>query len=108
VSRWKERNCWSPPGDPGEQPGTARTGGVGRERVLTPDEVMDGGELMLPVDLIRPYAMRPVTTQPEDPGSQWPVCGSTGCVAGWGAILAAPPGSFIRGSRIFLPGGEET
>jgi hypothetical protein len=74
---------------------------------LTPDELADGTELMLPADLIRQYAMRPLTTQPEEPGAQWPVCGSLGCVAGWGAVLSAPHGSFIKGPRIVLPSGEK-
>lgn len=74
---------------------------------LTPDELELGNELMLPVELIRPYAMRPLTVQPEEAGARWPVCGSTGCLAGWGGVLSAPAGSFIRGPRIVLPDGEE-
>lgn len=74
---------------------------------LTPDELSDNGDRLLPVDEIRPYAMQPIAMQPEEPNAPWPVCGSTGCVAGWAAVLAAPPGSFIRGWRIVLPGGAE-
>lgn len=74
---------------------------------LTPDEVADASDLDLPVDEIRPYALRPINVQPEQPGAVWPVCGSTGCIAGWGAILAAQPGSRIRGNRIILPNGDK-
>lgn len=74
---------------------------------LTPDELSEGTGLLLPVDLIRSYALRPVTAQPEDPGARWPVCGSTGCVAGWSGVLSAPQGSFIKGHVIVLPNGDE-
>jgi hypothetical protein len=74
---------------------------------LTPDELSENGDLLLPLDMIRPYAMLPVRPQPEETGAVWPVCGSTGCVCGWGAVLSAPAGSFIRGFRILTPDGEE-
>ena len=39
-----------------------------------------------------------------------PVCGTTACVGGWAAIMAAPPGSFIDryGERITLKGEHLT
>ena len=72
---------------------------------LTPDELRDGYTLELSLDEMRPYALQPLPMQPEEPNSPWPVCGTTGCVAGWAAVLSAPPGSLVRGSRILFPDG---
>jgi hypothetical protein len=34
-------------------------------------------------------------------------CGSTACVAGWAAILTAPPGTRLRGTHLRLPEGKD-
>ena len=74
---------------------------------LTPDELMDSGGFQIPLDEVRPYAMRPIATEPEDSGARWPVCGTIGCVAGWAGVLAAPPGSTLTGFMLTLPDGEQ-
>jgi hypothetical protein len=50
------------------------------------------------------YALLPLPLAPED--TLTPVCGTTGCLAGWAAILAAPPGTKLdgNGSLSFPPG----
>ena len=74
---------------------------------LTPDEI-EGYEEPIPLDLVRPYMTQPMSTQPVEPNSPWPMCGSTGCAIGWGAVLSAPPGSVLvdDGSILVTPDGE--
>lgn len=60
----------------------------------------------LTVDEIRPYAGQPLPVEPSD--EERPVCGTTGCVAWWIAVLAAPPGTKIDPSGLFLPDGSES
>lgn len=69
--------------------------------------VLDG----TPVEDVRPYALKPLEWDDADePG---PACGTTGCVAGWICILAAPKGArlvsaSLWGSQgILLPGAAE-
>ena len=74
---------------------------------LTPDE-LDGYEEPIPLDLVRPYMNQPMSTQPAEPNAVWPMCGSTGCAIGWGAVLSAPPGTVLvdDGSTLITPDGE--
>ena len=64
-----------------------------------------GVEIKIPVSEIRVFMYDPV---PEVPAvdAAFPPCGTVGCAFGWGAILAAPPGSYITNGRIYLPGGD--
>ncbi len=75
---------------------------------LTPDEINAHEEEPIPLDLVRPYANQPITAQPAEPNLPWPVCGSTGCVIGWGAVLSAPPGTTLveAGTILVEPDGE--
>lgn len=73
---------------------------------LTPDE-LDENPTLIPVDQIRQYATQPIPHTPQDMGSLWPVCGTTGCIAGWTGVLAAPPGSKIGNGRIYFPDGTD-
>jgi hypothetical protein len=52
---------------------------------------------------IAPYALRPLPEKPEDPDR--PVCMTTACVAGWAAVLGAPPGTVFRNLSVTPPGG---
>lgn len=72
---------------------------------LTPDEVRCNVS-PIPIDLVREYADQPVRYEPSDPEAAWPMCGSTACACGWGAVLSAPPGSFLDGSLLILPDGS--
>lgn len=57
----------------------------------------------LPVEDIRPYATEDMPDHPVS--AEVPVCGTTGCVAGWIAILGSPPGTIIFNSGVRLPDG---
>lgn len=61
---------------------------------LTPDEINSHHE-PIPFDLVRPYANQPIPNEPVEPNAVWPVCGSTGCAIGWGAVLSTPPGTVL-------------
>ena len=73
---------------------------------LTPDEII-AYEEPIPLDLIRPYVTQPMPTQPVETNSPWPVCGSTGCVLGWAAVLSTPPGTTVvdDGGVLVTPDG---
>jgi hypothetical protein len=71
---------------------------------LTPDEI-NCHRGQIPIDLIRQYADKPMNAEPSDMEAAWPMCGSTACACGWGAVLSAPPGSFIDGATIVFPDG---
>jgi hypothetical protein len=63
------------------------------------------------VDAMKPYAGIAMPDEPADPDE--PSCGTTGCVAGWASILAAPEGATMDWENIYLPNpdapdGEET
>lgn len=66
------------------------------------DEVEEARDQL--VEDVRQWALRPI---PKSPLSVEATCGTTGCVAGWGAILHAPKGSRLQqGARVVLPNGE--
>ena len=72
---------------------------------LTPDEIGSYRE-PIPLDPILPYMNQPMSTVPVEPNAPWPVCGSTGCAIGWGAVMAAPPGTvLIDGEVLVFPDG---
>ncbi len=58
------------------------------------------------VDMARQFAYLPVPVTPAD--ATRPVCGTTGCVAGWGAILGAPDGTQVNNGSVFLPDGTDS
>lgn len=53
------------------------------------------------VEEVRQLALQPLPGTVDDYTS--PACGTTGCVAGWASVLAAPKGSVFRGMRIEFP-----
>ena len=55
---------------------------------------------------VQALAMTPVPQAPLDAGN--PVCGTTGCVAGWLGILGSDPRAVLRGSDVRLDGREES
>ena len=72
---------------------------------LTPDEII-GYTDPIPLDLVRKYADKDMSTEPVEPNAPWPACGSTGCVIGWGAVLSTPPGTVMDGTLIVTPDEE--
>lgn len=54
------------------------------------------------VEEARAYISTGIPEFPEDPAR--PVCGTTACLAGWIAIMAAPPGSIITSEYMHIPG----
>ncbi len=59
---------------------------------------------IVPAEQAREWALRPI---PEQPENQDLICGTTACVAGWAAILAAPAGSQITGRNLQEPYGPQ-
>jgi hypothetical protein len=57
--------------------------------------------LSVPVEDLRPYASQDIPPVPADPDR--PLCGTKGCVAGWAAILASPPGTTISRYYMLFP-----
>lgn len=72
---------------------------------LTPDELTEYRE-PIPLDLVREYADKDMSTEPVEPNVPWPVCGSTGCVIGWGGVLSSPAGTILDGVILIMPDGD--